>query len=149
MGSSSRAVFIRGIDKCLITFNKRIGIHRESQVSANAPLVLSASDLYMNTKQNVLSLPPFDSLAFSSQDPLYVNKANYNYSIGPGSTVPIHWGTRPIEASDLIMKQYYAMVIVFFGMPYVRARDILHGYHCVALRRRYPGAVYCPHEKLT
>ena len=76
------------IDKCLITFNKRIGIHRESQVSANAPLVLSASDLYMNTKQNVLSLPPFDSLPFSSQNPLYVNKANYNYSIGPGSTVP-------------------------------------------------------------
>ena len=76
------------IDKSLITFNKRIGIHRESQVSANAPLVLSASDLYMNTKQNVLSLPPFDSLPFSSQNPLYVNKANYNYSIGPGSTVP-------------------------------------------------------------
>jgi hypothetical protein len=76
------------IDKSLITFNKRIGIHRENQVSANAPLVLSATDLYSNTRQNVLSLPPFDSLPFSSQDPLYVNKANYNYSIGPGSTVP-------------------------------------------------------------
>jgi Right handed beta helix region len=80
------------IDKSLVTFNKRIGIHRENQVSANAPLVLSATDLYMNTRQNLLSLPPFDSLQFSSQDPLYVNKANYNYSIGPGSAVPDSMG---------------------------------------------------------
>jgi hypothetical protein len=82
------------IDKSLVTFNKRIGIHRENQVSANAPLVLSASDLYMNTQKNVLSLPPFDTLQYGSQDPLYVNKANYNYSIGPGSAVPDSLGYR-------------------------------------------------------
>ena len=76
------------IAKSLVTFNKRIGIHRENQITANAPLFLSSSDLYMNAQQNVASLPPFDSLQFLSEDPLYVNKANYNYSIGPASSVP-------------------------------------------------------------
>jgi hypothetical protein len=82
------------IDKSLVTFNKRIGIHREIQVNANAPLVLSATDLYLNTQQNLLSLFPFDALSYSSEDPLYVNKANYNYSIGPGSAVPDSLGYR-------------------------------------------------------
>jgi parallel beta-helix repeat protein len=76
------------IDKSLITFNKGIGIHREVQITVNAPLFLSASDLYLNAQQNLLSLAPYDSLPFRSEDPLYVNKATYNYSIGPASTVP-------------------------------------------------------------
>ena len=76
------------IAKSLVTFNKRIGIHRENQITANAPLFLSSSDLYMNAQQNAVSLPPFDSLQFLSEDPLYVNKANYNYSIGFASSVP-------------------------------------------------------------
>ena|GEM_PF-5082561 len=76
------------IDKSLVTFNKRIGIHREVQITVNAPLFLSSSDLYMNSHQDLLSLPPFDSLQHLSQDPVYVNKANYNYSIGPASMVP-------------------------------------------------------------
>ncbi len=60
----------------------------KTKITANAPLFLSSSDLYMNAQQNVASLPPFDSLQFLSEDPLYVNKANYNYSIGPASSVP-------------------------------------------------------------
>ena len=75
------------INKSLITFNRRIGVHREYEVSATSPLSLSVTDLYANIQQNLVSLAPFDSLLYFSVDPQYVDKSNYNYSIGPGSTV--------------------------------------------------------------
>ena len=91
--NDSDGVFQRGqysnvsINKSLITFNRRIGVHREFEVSAASPLSLSVTDLYANIQQNLVSLAPFDSLSYFSVDPQYVDKSNYNYSIGPGSAV--------------------------------------------------------------
>jgi hypothetical protein len=91
--NDSDGVFQRGqysnvsIIKSLITFNRRIGVHREFEVSATSPLSLSATDLYANIQQNLVSLPPFDSLGYISIDPQYIDKSNYNYSKGPTSGV--------------------------------------------------------------
>jgi len=75
------------INKSLITFNRRIGVHREYEVGPASPLSLSVTDLYANIQQNLVSLAPFDSLNYLSVDPQYVDKSNYNYSIGAGSAV--------------------------------------------------------------
>jgi hypothetical protein len=91
--NDSDGVFQRGqysnvsINKSLVTFNRRIGVHREYEVGPASPLSLSVTDLYANIQQNLVSLAPFDSLGYLSVDPQYVDKSNYNYSIGAGSTV--------------------------------------------------------------